>query len=144
MSMTLNRIAEQGANGVAMMPIIQGVARAAATISALLRSAVFKDVLGEAGAENVQGEQQQNQQAHHQAGPIPPSGTAVCRRPSHPHKVGQRQQEKKGDGCCKAHDLDEVAGIQYSVFSIQYSVFSNRLSVFSNRLSVWPISDIAH
>jgi len=59
MNMTLSRIAEQGQNGAAMMPIIQGVARAAEEISALLRSAVFKDALGEAGAENVQGEQQQ-------------------------------------------------------------------------------------
>ncbi len=59
MSITLSRIAEQGTNGAAMMPIIQGVARAAEAISALLRSAVFKDALGDAGAENVQGEQQQ-------------------------------------------------------------------------------------
>jgi len=59
MSKTVNRIAEQGPNGAAMMPIIQGVARAAEAISALLRSAVFKDVLGDAGAENIQGEQQQ-------------------------------------------------------------------------------------
>ena len=56
---TLNDIARQGANGAAMMPIIQGVGRAAIEISAVLRGAVFRGVLGQAGAENVQGEQQQ-------------------------------------------------------------------------------------
>ncbi len=59
MPVTLNRIAKEGANGPAMMPIIQGVGRAGIEISALLRGAVFRDALGAAGAENVQGEQQQ-------------------------------------------------------------------------------------
>jgi len=56
---TLNRIAGQGANGAAMMPIIQGVGRAAIEIAALLRGAVFRGALGAQGTENVQGEQQQ-------------------------------------------------------------------------------------
>jgi len=59
MPITLNSIAKQGSNGSAMMPIIQGVGRAAIEISALLRGAVFHGALGAAGAENVQGEQQQ-------------------------------------------------------------------------------------
>lgn len=59
MPVTLNRIAKEGANGPAMMPIIQGVGRAGIEISALLRGAVFRDALGAAGGENVQGEQQQ-------------------------------------------------------------------------------------
>jgi len=59
MSDTLNRIAEEGANGSSMMPVIQGVGRAAIEIAALLRGAVFRGVLGLAGGENVQGEQQQ-------------------------------------------------------------------------------------
>jgi len=56
---TLNRIAGQGANGPLMMPIIQGVGRAAIEIAAVLRGAVFRGVLGAQGTENVQGEQQQ-------------------------------------------------------------------------------------
>ncbi len=56
---TLNRIAGQGANGATMMPIIQGVGRAAIEIAAVLRGAVFRGVLGAQGTENVQGEQQQ-------------------------------------------------------------------------------------
>ncbi|MFQ5582232.1 MAG: class 1 fructose-1,6-bisphosphatase [Mariprofundaceae bacterium] len=56
---TLNRIARQGDHGPAMMPIIQGVGRAAIEIAALLRGAVFRGALGAAGAENIQGEQQQ-------------------------------------------------------------------------------------
>ena len=59
MPATLNNIAKQGANGSAMMPIIQGVGRAAIEIAAVLRGAVFRGALGEAGGENVQGEQQQ-------------------------------------------------------------------------------------
>mgnify|MGYP000592636870 FL=1 len=59
MAVTLNNIAKQGKNGAAMMPIIQGVGRAAIEIAAVLRSAVFRGALGQAGAENVQGEQQQ-------------------------------------------------------------------------------------
>ncbi|MDX8401735.1 MAG: class 1 fructose-bisphosphatase [Mariprofundaceae bacterium] len=59
MPKTLNSIAAQGSNGVAMMPIIQGVGRAATEIAYLLRGAVFRGALGAAGAENVQGEQQQ-------------------------------------------------------------------------------------
>ncbi|MDH5553485.1 MAG: fructose-1,6-bisphosphatase, partial [Nitrosomonas sp.] len=59
MAVTLNNIAKQGKNGAAMMPIIQGVGRAAIEIAAVLRSAVFRGALGKAGAENVQGEQQQ-------------------------------------------------------------------------------------
>jgi len=59
MPITLNSIAQQGANGPAMMPIIQGVARAATEIAYLLRGAVFRGALGAAGGENVQGEQQQ-------------------------------------------------------------------------------------
>lgn len=59
MPITLNNIAKQGAHGAAMMPIIQGVGRAAIEISALLRGAVFRGALGAAGGENVQGEQQQ-------------------------------------------------------------------------------------
>ncbi len=56
---TLNALAKKGANGAAMMPIIQGVGRAAVEISQLLRGAVFRGALGAAGGENVQGEQQQ-------------------------------------------------------------------------------------
>ncbi len=56
---TLNRIAAQGAHGAAMMPIVQGVGRAAIEIAALLRGAVFRGALGAQGSENVQGEQQQ-------------------------------------------------------------------------------------
>jgi len=59
MPATLNRIAKEGVNGPAMMPIIQGVGRAGIEISALLRGAVFRDALGVAGSENIQGEQQQ-------------------------------------------------------------------------------------
>jgi len=59
MAVTLNRIAHEGANGPAMMPVIQGVGRAAIEIAYLLRSAVFRGALGAAGGENVQGEQQQ-------------------------------------------------------------------------------------
>ncbi len=59
MPATLNNIAKQGANGSAMMPIIQGVGRAAIEIAAVLRGAVFRGALGAAGGENVQGEQQQ-------------------------------------------------------------------------------------
>ncbi|MDX8389919.1 MAG: class 1 fructose-bisphosphatase [Mariprofundaceae bacterium] len=59
MSMTLNKIASEGEHGSAMMPIIQGVGRAAIEIAALLRGAVFRGALGAAGVENVQGEQQQ-------------------------------------------------------------------------------------
>lgn len=59
MPTTLNNIATQGANGAAMMPIIQGVGRAAIEIAAVLRGAVFRGALGAAGGENVQGEQQQ-------------------------------------------------------------------------------------
>ncbi len=59
MPITLNTIAKQGAHGSAMMPIIQGVGRAATEIAYLLRGAVFRGALGAAGGENVQGEQQQ-------------------------------------------------------------------------------------
>lgn len=59
MPTTMNNIAQQGANGAAMMPIIQGVGRAAIEIAAVLRGAVFRGALGVAGSENVQGEQQQ-------------------------------------------------------------------------------------
>ena len=59
MPTTMNNIAKQGANGAAMMPIIQGVGRAAIEIAAVLRGAVFRGALGGAGSENVQGEQQQ-------------------------------------------------------------------------------------
>ena len=59
MPVSLNNIANQGENGAAMMPIIQGVGRAAIEIAAVLRGAVFRGALGQAGAENVQGEQQQ-------------------------------------------------------------------------------------
>jgi len=59
MPITLNSIAKQGEYGTAMMPIIQGVGRAATEISALLRGAVFHGALGAAGVENVQGEEQQ-------------------------------------------------------------------------------------
>ncbi len=59
MPQTLNSLAGQGAHGAAMMPIIQGVGRAANEIAYLLRGAVFRGALGAAGSENVQGEQQQ-------------------------------------------------------------------------------------
>jgi len=59
MAVTLNRIAQEGTHGPAMMPVIQGVGRAAIEIAYLLRSAVFRGALGAAGGENVQGEQQQ-------------------------------------------------------------------------------------
>ena len=59
MPTTLNDIARQGGNGAAMMPVIQGVGRAAIEIAALLRGAVFRGALGQAGGQNVQGEQQQ-------------------------------------------------------------------------------------
>ncbi|RMG92962.1 MAG: fructose-1,6-bisphosphatase [Zetaproteobacteria bacterium] len=59
MPVTLNSIALQGENGKAMMPIMQGVGRAATEIAYLLRGAVFRGALGAAGGENVQGEQQQ-------------------------------------------------------------------------------------
>ncbi|MDQ6964952.1 MAG: class 1 fructose-bisphosphatase [Mariprofundales bacterium] len=59
MPVTLNTLAKKGAHGAEMMPIIQGVGRAAVEISYLLRGAVFRDALGEAGEENVQGERQQ-------------------------------------------------------------------------------------
>ncbi len=59
MSVTLNSVAKQGKHGAAMMPIIQGVGRAAIEIAAVLRSAVFRGALGQAGSENIQGEQQQ-------------------------------------------------------------------------------------
>ncbi len=59
MPSTLNNIAKQGDKGSAMMPVIQGVGRAAIEIAAVLRGAVFRGALGAAGGENVQGEQQQ-------------------------------------------------------------------------------------
>lgn len=59
MPATLNIIAKQGKHGASMMPIIQGVGRAATEIAYLLRGAVFRGALGAAGVENVQGEQQQ-------------------------------------------------------------------------------------
>ncbi len=59
MPSTMNNIAKQGAHGAAMMPVIQGVGRAAIEIAAVLRGAVFRGALGGAGSENVQGEQQQ-------------------------------------------------------------------------------------
>ncbi|MDX8381826.1 MAG: class 1 fructose-bisphosphatase [Ghiorsea sp.] len=59
MPATLSRIASEGNNGRDMMPIIQGVGRAATEIAALLRGAVFRGALGGAGVENVQGEAQQ-------------------------------------------------------------------------------------
>ncbi|MDQ6951617.1 MAG: class 1 fructose-bisphosphatase [Mariprofundales bacterium] len=59
MAKTLNALATKGEHGSAMMPIIQGVGRAGVEISYLLRGAVFRDALGAAGGENVQGEQQQ-------------------------------------------------------------------------------------
>jgi len=59
MAITLNNIAKQGDHGSAMMPVIQGVGRAAIEIAAVLRGAVFRGALGQAGGENVQGEQQQ-------------------------------------------------------------------------------------
>jgi len=59
MAVTLNRITQEGEHGPAMMPVIQGVGRAAIEIAYLLRSAVFRGALGAAGGENVQGEQQQ-------------------------------------------------------------------------------------
>jgi len=59
MTVTLNRIAQEGEHGPAMMPIFQGVGRAAIEIAYLLRSAVFRGALGAAGSENIQGEQQQ-------------------------------------------------------------------------------------
>jgi len=59
MENTLSKIAGEGDNGAAMMPIIQGIGRAAVEIASLLRGAVFRGALGVAGSENVQGEQQQ-------------------------------------------------------------------------------------
>jgi fructose-1,6-bisphosphatase I len=59
MPTTLSRIAKEGPNGHDMMPIIQGVGRAAIEIATLLRGAVFRNALGAAGSENVQGEEQQ-------------------------------------------------------------------------------------
>jgi len=59
MPTTLSRIAKEGANGHDMMPIIQGVGRAATEIAALLQGAVFRGALGNAGSENIQGEAQQ-------------------------------------------------------------------------------------
>ncbi|RMH51193.1 MAG: fructose-1,6-bisphosphatase [Zetaproteobacteria bacterium] len=59
MPISLNTLAGKGSHGAAMMPIIQGVGRAAVEISYLLRGAVFRDALGAAGGENVQGEAQQ-------------------------------------------------------------------------------------
>ncbi len=59
MPSTMNNIAKQGDHGAAMMPVIQGVGRAAIEIAAVLRGAVFRGALGGAGSENVQGEQQQ-------------------------------------------------------------------------------------
>ncbi len=59
MPSTLNNIAKQGEYGSAMMPVIQGVGRAAIEIAAVLRGAVLRGALGAAGGENVQGEQQQ-------------------------------------------------------------------------------------
>jgi len=59
MGKTLNRIADTGPNGAAMMPVIQGVGRAAIEIAYLLRCAIFRGALGSAGGENVQGEEQQ-------------------------------------------------------------------------------------
>jgi len=59
MDNTLSRIAGEGSNGAAMMPIIQGIGRAAVEIAYLLRGAVFRGALGVAGSENIQGEQQQ-------------------------------------------------------------------------------------
>jgi len=59
MDNTLSGIAGEGSSGAAMMPIIQGIGRAAVEIAYLLRGAVFRGALGVAGSENVQGEQQQ-------------------------------------------------------------------------------------
>jgi len=59
MPVTLSRIAKEGKHGHDMMPIIQGVGRAATEIAALLQGAVFRGALGNAGSENVQGEAQQ-------------------------------------------------------------------------------------
>jgi len=59
MPSTLNNIAKQGAHGPSMMPVIQGVGRAATEIAAVLRGAVFRGALGGAGSANIQGEQQQ-------------------------------------------------------------------------------------
>lgn len=59
MPVTLSRIATEGKYGHDMMPIIQGVGRAATEIAALLQGAVFRGALGNAGSENVQGEAQQ-------------------------------------------------------------------------------------
>ncbi|MDQ6970693.1 MAG: class 1 fructose-bisphosphatase [Mariprofundus sp.] len=59
MPSTMNNIAKQGDHGSAMMPVIQGVGRAAIEIAAVLRGAVFRGALGGAGSENIQGEQQQ-------------------------------------------------------------------------------------
>jgi len=59
MPSTMNNIAKQGDHGAAMMPVIQGVGRAAIEIAAVLRGAVFRGALGGAGSENIQGEQQQ-------------------------------------------------------------------------------------
>lgn len=59
MPTTLSRIASEGEHGHDMMPIIQGVGRAATEIAALLQGAVFRGALGNAGSENIQGEAQQ-------------------------------------------------------------------------------------
>jgi fructose-1,6-bisphosphatase I len=59
MPVTLSRIAKEGKHGHDMMPIIQGVGRAATEIAALLQGAVFRGALGNAGSENIQGEAQQ-------------------------------------------------------------------------------------
>ncbi len=59
MPVTLSRIAKEGKHGHDMMPIIQGVGRAATEIAALLQGAVFRGALGNAGSDNVQGEAQQ-------------------------------------------------------------------------------------
>jgi fructose-1,6-bisphosphatase I len=59
MDITLSKISREGKHGSAMMPIIQGIGRAAVEIATLLRGAVFRGALGVAGSENVQGEQQQ-------------------------------------------------------------------------------------
>jgi len=59
MPTTLSRIASEGEHGHDMMPIIQGVGRAATEIAALLQGAVFRGALGNAGSDNIQGEAQQ-------------------------------------------------------------------------------------
>ena len=55
MPTTLNDIARQGGHGAAMMPVIQGVGRAAIEIAAVLRGAVFRGALGQAETLAAQG-----------------------------------------------------------------------------------------